>query len=280
MRAWPSLVVVAWLAACGGKSNGTGANAQGGTSQAGEASGGSSVSGGTSSAGGSDPSAGTGGADRCARYDDDYPIPVEVLLINKTSQVIYLGQPMVNCGVLPLFKVTNEQGETLEDLGNCRASCEGGRKDGIAGCPAICLFPASIELKPGEIHSTTWQSLYRVLGTLPPGCVSFDPSGEYRCDQAKRIDAGTYTFQALAGTQTDCSMTTGGACASCTPDPQGGCSTQGALVVGRTFAAEATVTLDQSYGFYPSSADAAPSPGSGAAPGSLNTATVELVFTE
>jgi hypothetical protein len=119
-----------------------------------------------------------------------------------------------------------------------------------------------------------------VQGALPAGCLTFDPGSEYGCDQAKRIEPGSYTFHAVAGTQNDCRMTTGSMCTSCTPDPNGGCSTQGALITGPLFEAEATVMLDQSYGFYPNAADAEPSPGSGAGPGGLPMATVELVFTE
>jgi hypothetical protein len=69
------------------------------------------------------------------------------------------------------------------------------------------------------------------------------------------------------------------------PDGNGGCTIQGALSGGALLKAEATVTLDTSYGF----SDAKPNAGAGAAPnagdapgtpGALPTATVELIFND
>ncbi|HVY30358.1 MAG TPA: hypothetical protein VHB79_27560 [Polyangiaceae bacterium] len=263
------LVLLPLLAACGGKSSTIVRESSGGSS-----------SGGSGAVAGTSANAGSGGVvNECTRYDDESPIGVNVTLINKTSQPLYLGQQMTTCGVAPLFSVEAAGGKPLPSVGDCRVSCAGAR-GGIGGCPAICLFPNSVKLEPGEGHYTTWDSLYAVQASLPPRCLSYEGAqGEQPCTQAKRVAAGDYTFRAVAALEVDCSMTSGNAmCGACTPDANGGCTISGGIIGGQNYAAEATATLDVSYGY--SDPAASSSPGAGDAAGALPTPEIELIFTE
>jgi hypothetical protein len=263
-------MLVPLLAACGGKSSSIDHDGGGGSS-----SGGSGAVAGTSS------NAGSGGTvNECTRYDDESPIGVNVTLINKTSQTLYLGQQMSTCGVAPLFSVEPSGGKPLQSVGDCRVSCAGAR-GGIGGCPAICLFPNSVKLAPGESHYATWDSLYPSQASLPQRCLSFEGApDEQPCTQAKRIDAGDYTFRAVAALEVDCSMTSGTAmCGACTPDANGGCTISGGIIGGQNYTAEATATLDVSYGYTDPAASSNPGAGD-AATGALPTAQIELIFTE
>lgn len=268
------------LAACGGKSSTAPDENQGGghagQSTAGSSHGGSANGGSANGGGGS--GGGGGATNECTRYDDESPIGVNVTLINKTTQTLYVGPSMQTCGTVPLFSVADEAGKELPALGDCRTSCSGAR-GGIGGCPAVCLYPRTVKLEPGELHSTVWDALYRVQGSLPESCLTYEGAqGDQQCDQAKRIGAGTYTFRAVAATEVDCTMTTGSPmCEACMPDPNGACTISGGIVGGEKVLTEATATLDARYGF--SEPTAKPNPGAGdAAPGSLPTAEIELIF--
>ena len=268
-------LLVSTLAACGGKSSahpgddGTGATGSGGTGGAGQAG-----------------HAGTGGAAVCSSLDDDYAASVNVSIANQTTTTLYLGQEMVTCGVAPLFQVADADGSALPSLGDCRSSCVSLRKQGAGGCPGICAFPNTVQLQPGEIWSTSWDGLFSVQGQLPATCVPYDTGAEAKvsCDQAKRIEPGTFTFSARAGSAVDCSQTSpDGACAPCTAGPNGGCSRSGSLIAGPLHATQVTVALDETYGIYPAPSPA-PLPNGGAdapAPGgNVALRTVELVFSE
>jgi hypothetical protein len=133
---------------------------------------------------------------------------------------------------------------------------------------------------------TTWDGLFRVQGELPAKCVPYETGGDSKvsCDQAKRIEPGTFTFSARAGSGVDCSQTNAnGACSACVPLPNGGCSASGALIAGPIHTAQAVVTLDESYGVYPAP-DASPGSNAGnaaPAPGGIAAvSTVELIFTK
>ncbi len=267
------------LVACGGKASSEGSagnEGEGGSGSAGRGAGGTS-SGGQGRAG----TSGAGGmADTCAAFDDEAGTFVSVLIRNETSAPIYLGQSMVTCGIDPFFSVVDSGGAPLPQPGGCRVSCLLARTQGVGGCPAICAFPSSIQLEPGETLQTSWDGLFQVQGSLPGSCTSFEsPSATVSCDQAKRISAGTFTFSARAGTAIDCSQTTGaGQCSPCTEIGNGGCSTPGSLVGGKILSTSASILLDESYGI-----ESRPgAPGAGAAPGSdVNVAPqVLLVFTE
>lgn len=257
-------------AAAGTGNGGDGAAQPGGTGTGGQ-SGGGGISGGNTG--------GVGGSSVCANYDDEAPAALRVMILNKTDAPIYLGQDMMTCSQAPLFEVADARGGKLPSWGGgCNASCSDLRMHGVIGCPAICFFPTSIMLQPGEQRFAPWSGLYAVPAVLPAECVPFE-SGDtsISCQMAKRIVPGTYEFSARAGTSLDCSQTTANsACSACMSDGQGGCITAGSLITGKILTAKATVDLNQSYGVYGSSADA-PAPGGNS--GATANQAIELVFT-
>lgn len=282
------------LAACGGKSfeagepdpnpggSNPGGSAQGGSGNiAGTHAGGSNSKGGTASAGtGQGGSAGS----TCESFDDQPGYFVGVMVINKTSAPIHLGQDMVNCGISPLFEVHNASGQPLPPPGSCRSTCKDSRTNGPVGCPAICAYPSSVALQPGEVLYTSYSGLYEVQATLPQQCV--DPDfGVAQCSQARQIQPGSFTFSARAGSSIDCSQTSGTAmCNGCMATGEGGCTTPGSLISGKMHTATATVFLDSSYGVYggyPAPAPAFPGdPDGDSSSGAIALRSVELVFTD
>ena len=271
-------LLVSTLAACGGKSSAS----PGDGGDGGSGAGGSTGVGGKGHAG----SAAAGAASVCTSFDDDYGALVNVSISNQTGAPIYLGQDKVTCGVSPLFQVADGSGDVLPSLGNCRSPCAALRTQGVGGCPAICAFPTSVALQPNEVLYTTWDGLFSVQGHLPAKCVPSEAGGGsmLSCDQAKRIEPGTFTFSAFAGSALDCSQTTAaGACSPCSAGLNGGCSTSGSLITGPMHVTGTTVELDESYGIYPAPAPA-PAPSAGdAAPapsGSRAVLMVELIFTK
>ena len=249
----------------------------GGGISAGGSAGGDAGHGGSGAAGHAGAGA-AGGEAACTKYDDEAPTAIGVTILNKTDAPIYLGQEQMTCSSAPLFQVADARGGALPSVGDCRVSCVGVRTQDQGGCLDICLYPTSIMLLPGELRFDTWAGLYSVPGELPAECVSFQSdSPTVSCDQAKRIQPGTYTFSARAGTALDCGPSSAtGTCAPCVPDGLGGCSASGGLISGKILTAQATVELNQSYGVYPSGADV-PSPGGNS--GSTANLAVQLVFT-
>ena len=260
-----AVFVVSELAACGGKSIDTsdnpvdqGGSAQGGSgNRAGSSAGGKigvagSSSGGTSSAGtssGGTGSAGTaqggsaGSSSVCDTFGDDGGSFIGVDIVNKTSAVIYVGQPKITCEVEPLFSVASANGTALPSPSRCRSACGAA----IGGCTAICLYPAAVELAPGASYSTSWDGLFDTNVQLPEACVTPE-RGSTSCQQARLIQPGTFSFSARAGSQLDCDQT--GCGSGCQPDGTGNCTTQGALIGGDLRAATTTVQLDASFGVY------------------------------
>src|SRR5205814_1006217 len=143
-------------------------------------------------------------------------------------------QEMMTCGSAPLFQVADARGGALPSLGDCRASCVGVRTMGEGGCATICQFPTSVTLQPGEQRFNNWTGLYSVPGSLSAKCAPYaSDGGSVSCDQAKRIEPGTYKFSARAGTALDCGQSNAtGSCSPCMPDGLGGCSASGSLISG------------------------------------------------
>lgn len=279
------LLLLSTLAACGGKSSKPGEDGVGATDSGGSGTGGSGTGG--SGTGGANQAGHAGtGSSVCSSYDDEYPAVVNVSIANQTQAPLYLGQDMVTCGVAPLFRVADSDGSSLPELGNCRSSCVSLRQQGPAGCPTFCAFPNTVQLLPGEVFYNTWDGLFTVQGQLPSTCVPYDTGAgaQVSCDQAKRIEPGTFTFSASAGSAFDCSQTSpDGTCAACTAAPGGGCTRSGSLITGPVHTAQVTVALDETYGVY-TAPRPAPAPNAGAdapAPGgNVAVRTVELIFTE
>jgi hypothetical protein len=283
-------LLVPLLASCGGVASSSTTPATGGNgstggsgSTAGSGStGGSGSTAGNGSTGGSGSTAGngSGGSATCADYKDEGGPSVRVSIVNKTNAPIYLGAEQMTCGFVPLFTVADADGAGLAGSAGCRFSCSAFQTQGnILGCTDICLYPTAVALQPGEVKSTEWAALYVVPRDMPNACVAYDSGSEtVSCDQAKRIQPGTYTFSARAGSTLDCSQTGAASCSACMSDKDGGCSTPGGVVGGSILTASSTVALDERYGVFTTSS-AGSSPGAAdAAP--VQMLTVELVFTD
>lgn len=125
---------------------------------------------------------------------------------------------------------------------------------------------------PGEAFATTFDGRYLTSGELPARCVK-EGSGlpdTVACDQAKLVEPGQYVFEAKAGLALDCSTTTpNGACASCTADARGGCSTGGSLISGELITARASVILNEAYGIPSFPADSS---------GNIASPRIEIIF--
>lgn len=278
------------LTACGGKSfevdpepNGGGSDqggsAQGGSGSAGKSQGGTSQGGSVNYAG-MGPGGAGGSGSVCDAFNDAQGTYISVEIINKTSTVIYLGQQEVNCGVSPLFGVTDAAGAALSPPNGCQGTCQTLRDHGPIGCPAICAFPSSTAIQPGQFLSTTWSGLYQVARELPRQCVDADYGNV--CQQTVQVRPGQFTFSAIAGRSIDCSMSSGSPCQACQPI-ENACVTPGALIGGEILKAATTVTLGPAYGVYgtaapvPAEGSNNPNPGSGAA---APIQAVQIVFTE
>ena len=204
---------------------------------------------------------------------------MSVSILNKTDVPIYLGAEQATCGTAPLFGVTTADGVGLAGFASCRFSCTAFQTPGAAiGCSNICIYPSSVALQPGEVKMTGWDGTYSVQRDMPRACAAtHSGAGTVSCDQAKRIQPGTYTFLARAGSTLDCSESGAATYPMCTSDADGGCSTTGGVIGGNILTATSTVALDARYGVYdtrtagssPGAADAAP----------IEMLTVELVFT-
>lgn len=91
-----------------------------------------------------------------------------------------------------------------------------------------------------------WTASYLSTTELTPACRRPTASTS-QCQRVVAVEPGVFTFSAQAGTKLDC-LPSGGVCAECGPDGNGGCTTIGALIAGALLSAEAKVTLDGSYG--------------------------------
>jgi hypothetical protein len=239
------LPLLSGLVACGGKSNADPDDGVGGTNNgtAGKGTGGKASTGGGTMGG----SGGSAGKAECEALADDQPHYVPVQIVNDSSETLYVGADMVTCGEPPLFEVTDAEQRPLSPPGPCRASCEHAIKSGPTSCPAVCFTPGAVALKPGEGLSTEWRGQYLDLVKLPDQCQHADyPTPQ--CDRAISVQPGTFVFSAKAGTELDCSQTTGTECGECEVSGKGGCITPSALIAGSVRTAEAKVELDGSYG--------------------------------
>ena len=269
------------LTACGGKSfdsdpnpsdggSDVGGSGQGGSGSAGKSQGGTSQGGSVNYAG-MGPGGAGGSGSVCDGFNDAQGTYISVEIINKTSTVIYLGQQELNCGVSPLFGVSDAAGAALSPPSGCQGTCQTLRDHGPIGCPAICAFPSSTAIQPGQSLYTTWSGLYQVERELPRQCVDADYGNV--CQQTVQVRPGQFTFSAIAGRSIDCSLSSGGPCQACQPI-EDACVTQGALISGQILKAATTLALDSSYGVY-----------GGAMPGvggfvNLPRENVEIIFSE
>ena len=285
------------LTACGGKSFETdpnpdsggsdpGGSGHGGSGSAGKGQGGSSIGG--SSIGGSfnyagmGPGGAGGTGSTCSEFDDARGTFMPVEIINKTSTVIYLGQEEMTCSEASLFQVKDAAGTPLAFPGGCQSTCQQLRTNGPIGCPAICAFPGSTAIQPGQAMYTTWNGLYQVDRELPRQCLVGDYGNV--CRQTVQVQPGQFTFSAIAGRSIDCSKSSGSPCQACTQN-ENGCYTPGSLITGQILEAATTVTLGPAYGVYGSAAPAPAYPGTADPPGGGSGAaaprpSIQIVFTD
>jgi hypothetical protein len=289
------MLLLTALTACGGKSFETDPNPDGGGSDqggsghagsgaAGKGQGGSGQAGG-SYGGMSSAGTGSGGSGSvCDAFNDAPGTYLSVAIINQTSAVIYLGQQEVNCSVAPLFGVNDATGALLATPNGCQGTCQTLRDNGPVGCPAICAFPSTTAIQPGQAMYTMWDGLYQLQRELPRQCVNADYGNV--CQQTVQVQPGQFTFSAIAGRSIDCSQGSGGPCQACLQN-ENGCVTPGALISGEILKAATTVTLGPAYGVYGTAAPAPAAPGSDIPnpgdQGSGATApiqSIQIVFTE
>lgn len=247
----PLLLVglLAWSTfACGGKSSNEQPDSSGGQSQGGATSGGSGPTPGGSS---------SGGSVNCKDYADADDSHIPVAIINDSSETLYLGQELVDCGVDPLYTVSDASGALIPPPTTCRLTCEGAMSTtDHGGCTNLCAYPPAIALAPGERRETEWLGTRMELVNLPAACYLRGHDAVVACDRTVAIEPGTFTFAASAGTKLDCSQT-GGECDVCVRENSGGCVTPAALISGAIRQAEVKVELTPSNGLGPGNGDGA-----------------------
>lgn len=183
---------------------------------------------------------------------------------------------MPGCGPEPepLFLVRDADDRPVNRVDSCRRPCQA---LDTGGCTLLCAASRTILLQPDEVLSTSWAGLYGVTRELPASCAEAETEPTAACQQAKRIEPGTFTFTAVAGTSLTCDQSGSPDGCPCERSPEGGCVAVGSLIAGDALNAATTVALDEQYGVYPAPA-ADPSSGAGAAPGIGARLSVELVF--
>jgi hypothetical protein len=221
-----------------GASAGGSAGAGGGLAQAG--------SGGVAGAG--DPSAGqaTGGSAAsvdCSTFTESaLSWSLLVQITKEMSQTIYLGQDSMSCDVRPLFQVLDGSNTELRSLDNCHTSCQAMMETGPVACPAVCAMPATVTLEPGQTIQIPWDGRFGLEHLLPQQCLQGTAQAPASCMQAQRIEAALFTFLATAGTRREC-LAPGGTC-TCTPNPNGGCTSPASLIGGTIYTSEYLVKLE------------------------------------
>lgn|GEM_PF-3146782 len=257
-RSWfGCLVSLAFVCACGGVSrvdhaglgDQTAGSASGGQSSAGWSGDerGGSASGGRSAAG---ASASGGGPSTCAQFKDQAPQSASVVIVNDTLAPIYIGSRVPTCGAQPLYEVRDDSNTALAGPDPCGSSCQSwlaGEPSG--GCTAICLPSEVTKVDAGERMAIEWSGMYRFEAQLPSACNASQLGGEgpVSCNVEKRVEPGSYTFYASAGSGYSCNDNPSG-CGQCDPRATGGCTLRNALVTGVETIAQSLIQLDPGYG--------------------------------
>jgi hypothetical protein len=233
------------LAACGGKSQSQGDDGN-------EA--GSVSRGGTASSGGATNRGGAGGSGgvpaQCDGFPNESGPTIEVRFTNGTARPLYLGALTPGCGPGSTFSVRDSSGMTLEGPQFCSSSCQDIARGPAISCPPMgCAVSSVVTLLPGESTGQEWHGVYMKDELLPAACTQSREATT--CSRVVAIEAGTFTFTASAATDIDCSPFGDGACTACMADPNGGCTTFGAVASGRSIPAVVSVELEPSLGVDP-----------------------------
>jgi hypothetical protein len=170
-----------------------------------------------------------------------------------------------------LYEVRDASNAALIEPTDCDSPCESWfLGNPIGGCTAICRSPEVTKLAPGEGIETQWSGRYVRRAELPRECNTAMPEeNPVTCDLTKRVEPGSFTFSARAGSEYACNDYPGD-CSDCEPNASGGCILRGAMVTGNANDARAAVDLDGSYGVSGSAGSANRSAG--------QVRSVELVF--
>jgi len=238
----------------GSNSGGAGNAGRGGDARAGSASGGQSAGG----VGAGGVGAGGDGAATCAKFVDAAPQSALVVIVNDTLAPIYIGPRMQTCGPLPLFGVRDASNAVVVEPDSCGSPCQSWLAgEPIGGCNSICLPSEVTKLAAGERITIPWSALYRFDTQLPRACDASQLAGEGvpSCSVAKRVEPGSYSFYAAAGSEYACDDNPAG-CGECVPGAKGGCVLRNAIVTGADHNAQMLVQLDPGYGISGSAGNA------------------------
>lgn len=216
--------------------NGGSAAVVGGGGSAGVAASGAAGQGGVSAGGASS----TGGSVSCDTFPDATGYTLLIHIKNEMSQTLYLGPDAMTCGASALYEVEDGARTKLPPLLGCIASCQAVMSGAAAGCPTACSAPSTVALEPGQTIDLPWDGRFGVPQTIPSQCMK-DPAQATSCTQAKKIEAGVFTFAARAGTKRECLLTGGCSCASNT---NGGCTAPSSLIGGTIYTSEFLVALE------------------------------------
>lgn len=243
-------VVLCSLPACGeaeGAAIGSGAGA-GGAGSGGSAAlttpnagAGGNAAGGAASTGGAGP-LNAGGAPNCSSYVDDAGWSLQIEIQNASSQTLHLGPQQAGCSVAPLFQVEDGSRTVLPSLGACPRSCQAVIDGSAVQCTLACPSPTTVTLAPGQSVKLPWDGRFASPQTLSPVCLRGASDGNTECVNARRIEAGAFTFSAQAGTVRRC-LDTAAPCA-CAQASSGGCTTPGSLVAGTIITTELFTKLE------------------------------------
>lgn len=241
-------VVLCWLPACGeaeGAAIGSVAGASSGgasglTAPSGGAAGSGSVAGAPAAAGAG--AASVGGTPNCSSYVDDPGWSLLIEIKNDSSQPLFLGPQETGCSVAPLFQVEDGSRTLLPGLGACPRSCQDVIDGSALECTLACPSPTTITLAPGQSVRLPWDGRFASPQTLPSACLRGASGGNTTCVNARRVEAGAYTFSAQAGTVRRC-IDTAAAC-TCAQASSGGCATPGSLVAGTIITTELFTKLE------------------------------------
>jgi hypothetical protein len=199
----------------------------------------------TGGAGGATAGASTVGgapAKECSSYMDETGYSLIVQIKNERSEAIYVGRKDPGCDVERLFDVRDGAQQILPGLEGCHSTCQQLMQSGPVVCPQACAAPSTIELKPGETLKVPWDGRFAQPETLPAQCAAAAAPGGGSCVQAAKIEPSLFTFSAQAGTVRQCLAGTAGC--TCTPNPNGGCTSPGSSIGGTIITTEYLVKLE------------------------------------
>ena len=181
-----------------------------------------------------------------------------VIIVNDTSAPIYIGPRMESCGAQPLYEAYDESNTLLAGPDPCGSPCQSWLAGApIGGCVGICAHSEVTKLGAGERIAIPWSGLYRVEAQLPSACTAsqLGAEGPVSCSVQKRVEPGSYTFYANAGSSYRCNDNPNG-CGECVPAATGGCILRNAIVTGSDNFAQLLVKLDPGYGISGSAGNA------------------------